>query len=928
MSMKRTAGLNGGLTLAVVAWLASTAQVAMGRQVPSSPDRGRRAAQEASSLPEQSNAPDTGALIFALQADADPAVRARAAHALTSMGTPPAVRALRTSLTEDPDPEVRVAAAQALGALGPMARSAIPELVRALTPTGDDGTVCGAAAEALGSLGRWATEAVRPLAGAAASGCGGNPDAPLAALSLIARDVARRSETLSREELQGFLAEFEEAERESGIRVPKEVRDSLTRIQGTIRARSPDWIGEGVALLAPLFGMVFSALRSVGGMAVALLIAGLVLLGLRNLKRFLPGDEPGAGNPSPARWSWREVEIWLKRPEGVWGAGHPGPDSMISYLREKAGRDGVSLEMGDVVLEDHWEAFARTAAGGSIPSYAASRWVEATLASEAEGGETRPPGSILDVTLAEIDGRYVPGPEAPPKEYVSRTIQAVAWETLKTGSLNGWVRTRDLGSMGSEAELDIILDYAANEMGLLKAEPRKGRVQLTTDGEMNARLGGLHLLRSGSVSGPEVLGQIATLQEAAVNSVGRERAPAFLRTVAQALLDAAAGLEEDAPDLGIAEEALAELAESRQARSGGAGPDPGVPDAPSTGSGMVGFRGQSESTRTRLKRLQSRLRSEKHSTVRERIYRAIGEIGPPARPALPLLMDAVERDPVGAAVAAVDAMGRIGPDAGRAVPLLMEHLETGNPDLRLAATRALGRMGPSAAAAAPVLMRWTSEGGVPHELQARAVEALGGMPEEAVVSIPTLTDLLRSPVAMEVRAAAALALGRIDPGRREVREALLWAQGTQDPALRGMAGVALLVRERRLSLLGGSGLSDPARSWALPMLVGAGILTLLEIGALLVTQLVTPGTLLPTLFLTPVLAFLAGVSYAVATRRLRRHPALGGGVTGWAGASAGLLVGLAVSAAVTPVAVLVGGCLALGSGAFGGTLVRTALAEI
>ncbi len=926
--MRRNPIQKGGLTLTVVAWLASTPQIAMARTHRPTPFHGRSPTQEVSSPAKQIPLPDAGALIFELQADADPATRARAAQALTSMGTPAAVRALRTSLIEDPDPGVRVAAAKALGALGPMARSGVPELVRALTPTSDGAAVCGAAAEALGSLGRWAAEAVGPLARAAVSGCGENALAPLGALGLIARDVAARSETLPREELEGILAGFEEAERESGIRFPEDVRDSLTRIQRTVRARRTGWIGEGVALLATLFGTVFSALRSVGRLAVALLMAGLVVLGLRHLRRFLPSERErdGGADPSPGRWSWREVEIWLKRPGERARTGHPNPDSMISFLKERARREATPLAIGNAVLEDHWEAFVRTAAGGSVPSYAASRWVEDTLASGGDGREICPPGSIIDVTLAEIDGRFVPGPEAPPKEYVSRTIQGVAWETLKAGSLNGWVRTRDLRSMGSEAELEIILDYAAEQMGLLKMEPRKGRVQLTTDGEITARLGSLHLLRSGSVSGPELLGQIAALQEAAVNSVGRERAPAFLRTVAQALLDAAAGLEEDTPDLGIAEEALAELAGTRQTGPGGPGPASRVPNPNSSDAGPVGILGQTQSTRTRLNRLQNRLRSEKHPAVRERIYRAIGEIGPPARSALPLLMDSVERDPAGVAVAAVDAIGKMGPDAGRAAPLLMEHLEAGHPALRLAATRALGRMGPAGAAAVPVLMKWTSEGGVPHELRARAVEALGGMGEDALDSIPTLTELLRSQVAMEVRAAAALALGRLDPGRREVREALIWAQGTQDPPLRGMAGIAILVRERRLSVLGGNGASDPARSWALPMLLGAGILTLLEMGALLVTQLVTPGTLLPTLFLTPVLAFLAGVSYAVATRRLRRHPALGGGVTGWAGATAGLMLGLVVSATVTPVAILVGGCLALGSGAFGGTLVRTALA--
>jgi hypothetical protein len=202
------------------------------------------------------------------------------------------------------------------------------------------------------------------------------------------------------------------------------------------------------------------------------------------------------------------------------------------------------------------------------------------------------------------------------------------------------------------------------------------------------------------------------------------------------------------------------------------------------------------------------------------------------------------------------------------------------------------------------------------------------MAEEADASIPSLTQLLRSPVAVEVRAAAALALARIDPGRREVEEVLRWASREVDPALRGMAGIAILVREQRLGRVRSSSERSAPKSWIVPMLITAGVLTLLELGALLGTQVVTPGTILPVLFLTPVFSFLAGVAYGIATRRLRRHPALGGGAAGFLGVSTGLLTGFLLSAAMTPVGVVLGGCLALGSGAFGGTLVRTALAEI
>jgi HEAT repeat protein len=97
----------------------------------------------------------------------------------------------------------------------------------------------------------------------------------------------------------------------------------------------------------------------------------------------------------------------------------------------------------------------------------------------------------------------------------------------------------------------------------------------------------------------------------------------------------------------------------------------------------------------------------------QKAARAIGQIGPPAREAVPLLVEAIGATSVDVRRPAIDALGRIGPDARDAVPAIIKEVDLPKDHVNYAplayfrrlAARALGRIGPDAAEAVPVLQK-------------------------------------------------------------------------------------------------------------------------------------------------------------------------------------------------------------------------------
>jgi HEAT repeat protein len=149
---------------------------------------------------------------------------------------------------------------------------------------------------------------------------------------------------------------------------------------------------------------------------------------------------------------------------------------------------------------------------------------------------------------------------------------------------------------------------------------------------------------------------------------------------------------------------------------------------------------------------------------------ALGLIGQPSEPAVPVLIQALG-DSSGVRRAAVWALGQIGPAADSAVPGLLAALTDPNEAVRAVAAESLGQVAPfwrgspAAAAALPGLLRLLNEEGPLAQPALSALELMGA------AAVPALTEALKSDEPA-VRAGAATALGRIGAPARPAVAAL------------------------------------------------------------------------------------------------------------------------------------------------------------
>ncbi len=97
----------------------------------------------------------------------------------------------------------------------------------------------------------------------------------------------------------------------------------------------------------------------------------------------------------------------------------------------------------------------------------------------------------------------------------------------------------------------------------------------------------------------------------------------------------------------------------------------------------------------------------------QKAARALGQIGPPASQAVPVLGRAIAATAVDVRRPAIDALGRIGPEARDAVPAIIAEVDLPKDHINYAplahfrrlAARALGRIGPDASQAIPILQQ-------------------------------------------------------------------------------------------------------------------------------------------------------------------------------------------------------------------------------
>lgn len=179
-----------------------------------------------------------------------------------------------------------------------------------------------------------------------------------------------------------------------------------------------------------------------------------------------------------------------------------------------------------------------------------------------------------------------------------------------------------------------------------------------------------------------------------------------------------------------------------------------------------------------------------------RAAQALGQFGPGAKEAIPLLAQSLQSPSLEVRGFAVDALGRIGLDARTAVPAIIaevdlpkEHINYAPlaPFRRLAA-RALGRIGSGATAAVPVLEKALQNEDPLYRVQAAlALGKIASHPQ----AVPTLQAALKLNDAEPVFEAV-MALGQIGPGAKDAAPDLVAALAHADADVRRAAADVLI----------------------------------------------------------------------------------------------------------------------------------------
>ena len=241
---------------------------------------------------------------------------------------------------------------------------------------------------------------------------------------------------------------------------------------------------------------------------------------------------------------------------------------------------------------------------------------------------------------------------------------------------------------------------------------------------------------------------------------------------------------------------------------------------------------------------------------------ALGQIGPPAVKAVPLLIETLKFRTVEAREYAVDALGRIGPPAVEAVPAIIAAVDIPQThaaykdlaNFRRVAAKALGRMGPSAQAAEAVLLQALQNEDAVYRVEAasalwnisrhaaalpalvamlkqkgtdgpyKAVMALGEMGPDAKPAAAALVATLRHPDADVQRAAAKVLASLGSGGLLPVAEALAAGKAAPEPAAYVLGELLGQLREevfhnRQLEAAKFRELAEPVLRAAAPALV-------------------------------------------------------------------------------------------------------------
>jgi HEAT repeat protein len=189
---------------------------------------------------------------------------------------------------------------------------------------------------------------------------------------------------------------------------------------------------------------------------------------------------------------------------------------------------------------------------------------------------------------------------------------------------------------------------------------------------------------------------------------------------------------------------------------------------------------------------------DKSPAVRSKAARALENLDPAAKDAVPVLIEALkEKDDVTVLPVAAKALGRLG---SAAVPALTEALEVKDGRLQAYAAMALKQIGPDAKPAVPALIEVVKKYKEPAQLaKLQAIAALGKIGSGAKEAVPILIDVTKEkPPTSAARLAAVTALGQIGPEAKAAVPTLIDLLGEEETK----AGPIRLEAARALGLIG------------------------------------------------------------------------------------------------------------------------------
>jgi HEAT repeat protein len=193
--------------------------------------------------------------------------------------------------------------------------------------------------------------------------------------------------------------------------------------------------------------------------------------------------------------------------------------------------------------------------------------------------------------------------------------------------------------------------------------------------------------------------------------------------------------------------------------------------------------------------------ADKSPNVRNKAARALENLDPAAKDAVPVLIEALkQKDEISVGTVlpvAAKALGRLG---SAAVPALIETLEVKDGKLQAYAAMALKQMGPDAKPAVAALIGVVKQYKEPAELaKLQAIAALGKIGPGAKEAVPTLIDVTKEkPPSSAARLAAVTALGQLGPEAKAAVPALIDLLGEEETK----AGPLRLEAARALGSIG------------------------------------------------------------------------------------------------------------------------------